>query len=147
MLSTLHEARIGTRKAGNQGSVSWRACGLSIFLKSVRRIHGILGHCAEFAGFRARVFSYNKRTMDWVMGPFWPLWHFTESITYVRLPAPPPPVTLSLSSIYDWFVIVRLSEKTLRSVVSDDSLVRRRWLLAKRSGHCKLGKGSWRTLE
>ena len=27
--------------------------------------------------------SYNKRTMDRAMGPFSPLWHFLESITYV----------------------------------------------------------------
>ena len=32
---------------------------------------------------RAKAFSYNKRTMDRAMGPFWPLWQFGESITYV----------------------------------------------------------------
>lgn len=30
-----------------------------------------------------KAFSYNKRTMDRAMGPFSPLWHFLESITYL----------------------------------------------------------------
>src|SRR5207244_2273912 len=32
---------------------------------------------------RRKAFSYNKRTMDRAMRPFWPLWQFLESITYV----------------------------------------------------------------
>jgi hypothetical protein len=32
---------------------------------------------------RAKGISYNKRTMDRAMGPFWPLWQFLESVTYV----------------------------------------------------------------
>ncbi len=31
---------------------------------------GYCGHRVGFAGIRARVFSYNKRTMDRAMGPF-----------------------------------------------------------------------------
>jgi hypothetical protein len=31
---------------------------------------GYWGHCVGFAGLKAKVFSYNKRTMDRAMGPF-----------------------------------------------------------------------------
>lgn len=44
-----------------------------------------MGYCRRYvsAGLKRKVLSYNKRTMDWAMGLFGPLWHFTESITYV----------------------------------------------------------------
>src|SRR5580704_7792841 len=57
--------------------------GSSFFSIRPRESMGYWGHSVVSAKSRARVFSYNKRTMDRAMEPFWPLWHFTESITYV----------------------------------------------------------------
>jgi len=45
-----------------------------------------MGYCGCYVGLGdsgAKSISYNKRTMDPAMGPFWPLWHFLESISYV----------------------------------------------------------------
>jgi hypothetical protein len=33
-----------------------------------------------------KAFSYNKRTMDWAVRPFWPLWQFLESIITLSIP-------------------------------------------------------------
>jgi hypothetical protein len=41
------------------------------------RIYAILWPpCGVCWTLERKVFSYNKRTMDWAMGPFSPLWHF-----------------------------------------------------------------------
>lgn len=54
---------------------------MAIFSRS--ETYGILDCGRLFTSRNAKRFSYNKRTTDRAMGPFWPLWQFLESIAYV----------------------------------------------------------------
>jgi hypothetical protein len=50
----------------------WRK--LSVFSRSSTAKS--VGYCGRYVGLqdsRRQAFSYNKRTMDWAMRPFWPL--------------------------------------------------------------------------
>jgi hypothetical protein len=69
----------GNRKAVACGTA---VCWVLFSIHPVNLWDTVVAMCVSWTPER-KAFSYNKRTMDRAMGPFSPLWHFLESITYV----------------------------------------------------------------